>query len=35
MGKIYTKEGWVNWERILQDPATFPFTQGRLGFSPA
>ena len=23
MGKIYTKEGWVNWDWIMQDPAVF------------
>lgn len=23
MGKIYTKQGWVNWNWIIQDPATF------------
>ena len=23
MGKIYTKQGWVNWNWIMEDPATF------------
>ena len=31
MGKIYTKEGWVNWDWIMQDPAVFIMGVGSRG----
>ena len=31
MGKIYTKQGWVNWSWIMEDPASFIMMVGPRG----
>lgn len=31
MGKIYTKEGWINWDWIMKDPAVFIMGVGPRG----
>lgn len=31
MGKIYTKQGWVNWKWIMEDPASFVMMVGPRG----
>jgi len=31
MGKIYTREGWVNWDWIMSDPASFVVMVGPRG----
>ena len=31
MGKIYNKNGWVNWNWIMEDPCTFVMMVGPRG----